>query len=79
MVFVQDCSSKKFLNINRKNIRAEVSFSARFFFSYYHFNVTASSLEHGHKKQKNILMTMFRNTQSRHEKLEVFFQNKFFL
>ena len=42
------------------------------------FQVTGSFLEHRHKKEENVLMTIFRNIKSRHDKLKLFFQIIFF-
>ena len=43
------------------------------------FQVTGSFLEHRHKKEENVLMTIFKNIKSRQEKLELFFQIMFFI
>ena len=40
---------------------------------------TVSPWEHSHKKQENVIMTIFRNKKSRYEKLEAFFQIMFFI
>ena len=72
MTFSRKCLVFLVENLKRKHYFDVVS--TRLF-----FHVTVSSLEHRHKKQENVLMTIFRNTKGRHEKLEVFFQIVFFM